>query len=75
MIDIDAIPFALAPQQVLQPVITLYEATVVSMPDGSVRLLPHHKGVFKQWARKANDVAALAAHVRPRAAGEKGANG
>lgn len=79
MINIDAIPLDLPPQPVLRPVITLYEATVVSMPNGSVRLLPHHKGVFRPWARKANDGAAPAAHVRPRAAGvaagEKGANG
>jgi hypothetical protein len=79
MIDIDAIPFNLAPQPVLQPVITLYEATVVSMPNGSVRLVPHYKGVVRQWAKKANDGAAPAAHVRPRAAsgaaGEKGASG
>ena len=79
MIDIDAIPFDVPLQPVLRPVITLYEATVVSMPNGSVRLLPHHKGVIRQWARKAALVAAPAAHVRPRAAGvaagEKGANG
>jgi hypothetical protein len=57
MIDIDAIPLDLPTQPVQQPVITLYEATVVSMSNGSVRLLPHHKGVFRQWARKPDNVA------------------
>ena len=56
MINIDAIPLDLPPQPVLRPVITLYEATVVSMPNGSVRPLPHHKGVIRQWARKPDNV-------------------
>ena len=51
MIDIDAIPLDLAAQQAVprQPVVTVYLATVETLPNGRVKVMPHRKGPVWRW--------------------------
>ena len=50
MIDIDAIPLDLPAQQ--QPIAMLYVATVETLPDGRVKVLPHYGKPVWQWFGK-----------------------
>ena len=47
-IDVDAIPLDLTPQK-RQPVVTVYMATVEALPNGRVKVMPHHRGPAWQW--------------------------
>ena len=52
-IDVDAIPLDLPVQQAApgQPVMTVYLATVETLPDGRVKVMPHYRGPVWQWCR------------------------
>ena len=50
MIDIDAIPLDLPVQQ--QPIAELYLATVETLPDGRVKVMPHYGKPVWQWFGK-----------------------
>lgn len=88
MIDIDAIPLDLAVQQAAprQPVVTVYLATVETLPNGRVKVMPHHRGPVWQWFAVRRPTSAHGvqgqgeATTRPsgtpsRATGERGAPG
>ena len=47
-IDVDAIPFDLTPQR-RRPVVTVHMATVQTLPNGRVRVMPHHRGPVWRW--------------------------
>jgi len=51
VIDIDAIPLDLAVQQATprQPVVTVYMATIETLPNGRVKVMPHHRGPGWKW--------------------------
>jgi len=50
-IDIDAIPLDL-PQQERRPTAVLYTATVETLPDGRVIVMPHYRKRVWQWFGK-----------------------
>jgi hypothetical protein len=50
-IDIDAIPLDL-PQQERRPTAVLYTATVETLPDGRVIVMPHYRERVWQWFGK-----------------------
>ena len=47
-IDVDAIPLELTPQK-RWPVVAVYLATVETLPNGRVKVIPHHRGPLWQW--------------------------
>jgi hypothetical protein len=61
VIDIDAIPLDLPVQR--QPVAALYLATVETLPDGRVKVMPHYGGPGRKWFGKPGS--ALHPQARP----------
>ena len=84
-IDVDAIPFDLTPQK-RRPVVMVCMATVETLRDGRVKVMPHHHGPVWKWftvrrptfahgPRGQGDTARTPSGAPGRDTGERGASG